>query len=113
MGVTRSEADEEPGFVCLWSYRVRPKRLQRFEEVYGANGEWTLLFRRTSGYLGTRLYRDLDEPTRYLTMDAWRTRADFDAFRRHHGAEYEQLDQRSAALTLEEDRLGCFEGLAD
>ena len=106
--MTDTRADEEAGFVCIWSYRIRPEASSRFEEVYGPNGDWAFLFRRTPGYLGTRLYRDPDDPTRYVTVDAWRTGADFGAFRRDHGAEYEQLDQQSAALTLEEDRLGCF-----
>jgi heme-degrading monooxygenase HmoA len=111
--VTRTEAGEEPGFVCIWSYRIRSEASRRFEEVYGPSGDWARLFARTPGYLGTRLYRDMDDASRYLTVDAWRTGADFDAFRRDHGGEYELLDQWSAALSLEEDRLGCFGPVAE
>ena len=111
--MTRPGAGEEPGFVCLWGYRVRSDARLPFERVYGPNGDWAQLFRRSPGYLETGLYRDLDDGTRYISVDAWRTMADFDAFRRDHGAEYERLDQRHASLKLEEERLGCFERVSD
>lgn len=95
-------------YVYLWEYRVRPEVVERFREAYGPEGAWVALFRRASGYVGTKLYRDLEGPYRYVTVDRWESRDAYDRFRRTHSAEFERLDAECESLTLREDRLGHF-----
>ena len=95
-------------YACIWEYRVTPAMQHRFEAAYGPAGSWVALFRRASGYVETRLYRDRDDPGRYVTVDAWESPEAYDAFRRDFGAEYERIDTECAALTLGELLLGHF-----
>ncbi len=48
-----------------------PGRRGAFEELYGPEGEWVRLFRRSPAYRGTELLEDLDSPNRFVTIDRW------------------------------------------
>lgn len=100
-----------PRFAYVWEYRVRRGRRAEFEAAYGPQGDWVRLFRGAPGYERTDLLRDAADGERYLTVDHWRSRADFDAFRARRGAEFEALDARCAELTESERELGDFESL--
>jgi heme-degrading monooxygenase HmoA len=95
-------------YEIFWEYEARPEQTAAFEELYGAEGEWARLFRRADGYVETLLFRDTDRPTRYLTIDRWRSRAAFDAFVEAAGPAYAALDRRGDALTVRERRIGAF-----
>jgi len=94
----------------LWTYEVRPEAAAEFERAYGPSGDWAALFRRGAGYLGTELLRG--PGTAYLTVDRWRTSADFDAFMAANCADYDALDRCTQSWTTEECKLGLWEGLA-
>lgn len=96
-------------YEILWEYEVRPEHAAAFESLYGAGGEWVSLFREAEGYVETLLFRDTDRPTRYLTIDRWRSRAAFDAFVEAAGPAYAALDLRGDALTVSERRLGAID----
>jgi heme-degrading monooxygenase HmoA len=92
----------------VWSYRVRPEAEPEFVEAYRAGGAWAKLFERADGYLGTELFRDQEASTRFLTIDRWRSPADFEAFKARFGEAYSALDRTLEGLTLEETRLGTL-----
>ncbi|MDQ3793351.1 MAG: antibiotic biosynthesis monooxygenase [Actinomycetota bacterium] len=96
-------------YEIFWEYEVHPGQAAAFESLYGADGEWASLFREAEGYVETLLFRDADRPTRYLTIDRWRSRAAFDAFIEAAGPAYAALDRRGDALTLRERRLGAID----
>jgi heme-degrading monooxygenase HmoA len=96
-------------YEIFWEYEVPPELTAAFETLYGPDGEWARLFRGADGYVETLLLRDTDRPTRYLTVDRWRSRADFDAFAEAAGPAYAALDRRGDALTVRERRIGAFE----
>jgi heme-degrading monooxygenase HmoA len=114
-------------YVIVWRYRVRRGAEARFERIYGARGAWARLFRKSRGYLGTQLFREVGAAAsrntrrgagrakkrplagaRYVTIDTWRSRAAFDAFHRRHRGEYQRVDRQCAPLTLHEERLGAW-----
>lgn len=97
--------------VILWRFRVRMGRESEFERAYGPVGEWTLLFRRGDGYLGTELLRRSEELREYLTVDRWASRAAYEAFRVRFSREYRRLDRCLEELTEEEALIGAFEVL--
>ncbi|HEX6851144.1 MAG TPA: antibiotic biosynthesis monooxygenase family protein [Candidatus Polarisedimenticolaceae bacterium] len=97
------------GHARLWQFDVPPDRQAEFERVYGATGRWAVLFRRAPGYRGTILLRDRSVPNRYVTIDRWRSEADFEAFRQRYATEYEALDAACEALTEREALLGIFD----
>ena len=100
-----TEAYEATVYEIFWEYEVRPEQVAAFEGLYGADGEWVRLFRQADGYVETRLFRDTNRPTRYLTVDRWRSRAAFDAFVEATGSAYAALDRRGGELTVRERRL--------
>ncbi len=81
-------------YELFWEYEVCPEHAGAFERLYGADGEWARLFRRADGYVETLLFRDTDRPTRYLTVDCWRSRAAYDAFVQALGSAYAAQDRR-------------------
>ena len=95
--------------LIVWEFRPRPEMEREFELAYGARGEWAALFAKSEGYLGTELFRDPLDPSRYLTLDRWVSRAAFETFRRLHSQEYEALDRRFEELTSHEAALGSYE----
>ena len=96
-------------FAYVWEYRVKADRIEAFRRVYGADGDWVQLFLRADGYVRTELYQNVDDPTRFVTTDFWTSRKARDAFREQFRAEFEELDERCAALTIEERCLGDFD----
>jgi hypothetical protein len=99
-------ADER--YTYIWEYEVPPSQEAAFLAHYAPDGTWVELFRRSSEYLATELYRDRLRPERFLTIDHWRTEAAFRDFRRRYAAEFEALDSRCARLTRHEASLGEF-----
>jgi heme-degrading monooxygenase HmoA len=86
-------------------------REREFERAYGRSGEWTRLFQRGEGYLGTELLQRSEDPREYLALDRWASGAAYDAFRARFSNEYQRLDRRFEELTDEETLLGTFEAL--
>jgi heme-degrading monooxygenase HmoA len=96
-------------FVVAHSYEARDP--DDFESVYGANGEWADFFRRGSGFLGTELLRELDNPGRYLVIDRWESRAAFDGFANEHQAEYFRRAEDATVYYVQELQLGVYESV--
>ena len=95
----------EAGYVYVWAYRVDPQKIDTFVELYGPAGEWVALFRQAEGYIGTDLYRDVANETRFITIDRWATKSAFDEFKARHATEIDVLDRRGDELTKEETRI--------
>lgn len=91
----------------VWRYEVLEASRAEFEATYGPTGEWAQLFARSEGFRGTELLRAEDGS--YLTLDAWRSKADFDAFMADHREAYETLDRGTESWTSCEHRLGAYE----
>ena len=70
----------------VWRYEVRDEARAAFEATYAPTGAWARLFARGDGYRGTELFRSEDGS--YLTLDIWRSRADFDAFLAANGDDH-------------------------
>jgi heme-degrading monooxygenase HmoA len=93
--------------VIAFRYLVDSEHVERFERVYGSDGDWARFFATGEGYLGTQLLRSAAGD--YLLLDRWESAASFDAFMRDHGAAYEQRSRRTVALYEREERLGAFD----
>jgi quinol monooxygenase YgiN len=96
----------------VWLFEARPDRRSEFIRIYGPDGDWAQLFRRNPGYSETLLLADSDNPNRFLVVDRWQDRTNFEAFKREHRADYDALDRLCEALTVQEQRLGEFNLLA-
>lgn len=100
-----------PGYVAIWEFHIRPEAKSAFEEIYGSDGAWAQLFRRSPDYLGTKLIRDLIRPGRYLTLDYWTSREALHGFKQEHRTEYAALDMQCETLAAYEAMVGEFAGV--
>jgi heme-degrading monooxygenase HmoA len=96
-------------YTILWEFRVPSQRRGEFERAYAANGLWAELFTRADGFVGVQLLKCTEQDGRYLTVDRWRSCADFQAFQRDFGTEYAALDRRLAAIAEIEVRIGALD----
>ena len=94
--------------VIVWEFSVPSEHRPAFEQAYGPEGPWAVLFRTARGYLGTELLKDEQVAGRYLTIDRWNTPEDFAAFKRECGAAYDSLDRQFEGLTAHEVKIGTF-----
>jgi heme-degrading monooxygenase HmoA len=97
-------------YVIVWEFRVRRGKAKRFEEAYGLHGEWVSLFRQDPAYIRTELIRDVQEASRYLTLDFWASEAAYERFRENRKDEYRIIDARCEQTTEEEREVGRFSG---
>lgn len=98
-----------PSFCYMWEYRVQPERIEEFRAAYGPEGDWVRLFRRDEAYIRTDLFRDSDNPHRFVTVDHWVSREACRAFRERTRQDFEALDERCEAFTIQESHLGDFQ----
>jgi heme-degrading monooxygenase HmoA len=96
-------------FVALWEYEVKPGGEERFENVYGPDGDWVRLFRSDPHYYETRLVKDTLRRGVYLTMDFWESHEAYEKFTAGHLKEYHAIDATGEGLTVKERRIGWFE----
>jgi heme-degrading monooxygenase HmoA len=92
-------------YLRVWEYEVLPEHVEAFTSTYGADGAWAELFGQIQGYLGTELYRSLDLPDRFITVDRWTDEASWHAFQDRFRTAYLTLDDRTHHLTVEERAL--------
>jgi hypothetical protein len=76
--------------------------------MYGGDGGWAHLFRKSREYQGTRLARDADREGWFFTIDMWESQRAYDAFRKSHASNYAELDRRCDSMTLQENCIGTF-----
>jgi heme-degrading monooxygenase HmoA len=96
-------------YLAIWEFEIKPESRAQFAEIYGQDGAWARLFRRSTEYRGTKLLRDLTRPGRYLTLDHWSSREAFHVFKQEHATEYAALDKQCESLTERETMIGEFE----
>jgi ribosomal-protein-alanine N-acetyltransferase len=99
-------------FIVAWAFDVNPEHRRDFERAYGPLGDWVRLFRTGQGYLRTELHRDPETSGRYITLDFWRTREQYEAFRHRSKSAYDEIDAKCERLTADERLLGDFADLA-
>ena len=96
-------------YIAVWEFHVKPNSVAEFERVYGPDGSWSQLFRKSFAYRGTDLLRDADRAGRYLTIDRWTSRAALQQFKQQYQEEYAALDTTCERMTASEAKLGDFE----
>jgi heme-degrading monooxygenase HmoA len=100
-------------FLALWEFDVKQGCEERFESVYGPDGDWARLFRSDPGYQRTLLLRDAFRDRIYLTCDFWESRKAYEAFRKNNLEAYLALDESCEEWTLAEREIGEFEQFID
>lgn len=97
-----------PEYVYAWRYEVAAADQPAFETLYGPDGDWVRLFRRSPDWLGTELLADRRRPGTYVTIDRWSSRSAYEAFRTSVAGEWAAIDRRGERLTRREEEIGTF-----
>lgn len=97
----------------VWEFVARDEARGQFELAYGPGGAWSRLFARSSGYRGTTLLRDANNPCRYLALDFWDTEAQRAQVLTQHKSELDDLDASLADWTDSQAQVGVFNMLAE
>jgi len=96
-------------FVVLWEFDVKSECEERFIFAYSPSGTWARLFATDAKFRETRLLRHVVEPLRFVTMDVWESREDYEHFLRSSADAYHALDTEYAGLTTRERHLSSFD----
>jgi len=91
-------------FVVIWRFITNDP--SAFERHYRADGTWAQLFRTDSNFVRTDLLRGADH---YLTLDWWRSREAYEAFRSANAERYAEIDRACESLTITEGKIGEYE----
>jgi heme-degrading monooxygenase HmoA len=101
-------------YVIIYRYDVDPAQRERFEQEYGQAGGWVSMFARADGYVGSRLYRDVDETVAgYLVLDQWDGLSAFQEFMRQRGDDYHARSATTRDLYRDEWQIAALEVPAD
>ena len=95
----------------MWQFDVKQGRESEFELLYGVEGDWTALNRRTRSYLGSSFLHDQNRPTRYVLIEYWSEMLVYEQHRESRLAAIESLEQRRAELVEAMEPLGIYTAL--
>ena len=98
-------------YIIIWEYLVKADCAPEFERFYSADGEWTKLFKKSSGFIETELLLDENRTHRYITIDRWSSLQEYESFLLQWQSEYEVLDAKCNSLTEQETLLGKWESI--
>ena len=95
----------------VWQFYVKKEHRAEFEELYGADGEWTKLNRQTRSYLGTSFIRDQSRSSRYLLLDYWSEMVVYEQHREYQAEAIKSLEARRDELVDSFEAIGVFTAL--
>ena len=91
-------------------FLVSEGREADFERIFGLEGIWPELLKRSGQYLASLLHLESQAERRYRLQDWWASHLGFEAFRRIHQLDCDKLEQfiRREKLVIRECFLGAF-----
>jgi hypothetical protein len=79
--------------VVVREFWVREGCERNFAKVFGADGLWSELLRRSDEYLRTELRAEPGAERRYRTFDYWESHLGFERFREQYQADCDKLSR--------------------
>ncbi len=97
----------------VWEVVVKEERRGQFELTFGPGGAWSKLFAKRTGFRGTTLLRDTQDPHRYLVIDIWDSEAQRGQSLAECQAEFEKLQASLSEWSKSMIELGVYRLLAE
>ncbi len=94
-----------------WQVDIQPGASEAFEKLYGADGDWTKLSRRSRSFLGSSFLRELGSETRYLLIEYWSEMVVYEKHLASFDAQLKELEASRATLVQHMQSLGVFTAL--
>src|SRR6188768_2259618 len=95
----------------MWQFDVKKGREKEFEELYGADGDWTALNRQIRAYLGSSFLHDQNQSSRYLLIEYWSEMLVYEQHRASRSAMIAAIETRRAELVDTMEPLGIYGAL--
>ena len=95
----------------IWQFDVKKGREEEFEKLYGADGDWSALNRRTRSYLGSSFLKDQNRPGRYLLIEYWSEMLVYEQHRTSRSTMLDQIETRRAELVDAMEPMGIYTAL--
>ena len=95
----------------VWQFQVKPGKQQEFERVYGADGEWSKLARRSRSFLGSSFLRDQAADTSYMLVEYWSEMVVYEKHRHSLDTDLRSIEGRREALCEAVTPVGIFSAL--
>jgi quinol monooxygenase YgiN len=95
----------------MWQFDVKHGCEDEFEQLYGADGEWTAMNRLSRSYLGSSFLRDQNRSSRYLLIEYWSEMLVYEQHKAFKSDAVNSFEERSRALVDSVEPLGIFSAL--
>jgi quinol monooxygenase YgiN len=95
----------------MWQFDVKDGRETEFEELYGADGEWTTMNRLSRSYLGSSFLRDQNRSSRYMVIEYWSEMLVYEQHRAFKSDAVNSFEARTRALVDAVEPMGVFSAL--
>ena len=95
----------------MWQFDVKSGRETEFEQLYGADGDWTTMNRHTRSYLGTSFLRDQNRAGRYMAIEYWSEMLVYEQHRAYRSDVIASLEERRTTLIESVEPVGIFTAL--
>jgi hypothetical protein len=95
----------------VWQIEIAPDQSEAFERLYGADGEWTALSRRSRSFLGSSFLKDLARSERYLLIEYWSEMLVYERHLADFDDEVHRLEEVRDAFVVRMEAMGVFSAL--
>ena len=95
----------------MWQFDVKHGHEAEFEELHGADGEWTAMNRLSRSYLGSSFLRDQNRSSRYIIIEYWSEMLVYEQHKAFRSEAVTAFEERSHALVDSVEPLGVFSAL--
>jgi len=95
----------------VWQVDIRAGVAKEFEHLYGADGAWTKLSRRSRSFLGSSFLRDMGSETRYLLIEYWGEMVVYEKHLADVSDEVTKLEKQREQLVERMETIGVFTAL--
>jgi quinol monooxygenase YgiN len=95
----------------MWQFDVKRGHELEFEQLYGADGEWTAMNRQSRSYLGSSFLRDQNRPSRYVIVEYWSEMIVYEQHRTYRSDAIASFEERRTMIVESTEPLGIFTAL--
>ena len=95
----------------MWQFDVKNGRETEFEQLYGADGEWTTMNRHTRSYLGSSFLHDQNRSSRYIVIEYWSEMLVYEQHKAYRDDEIAPLNEHRREFVESVEPLGVFTAL--
>jgi len=95
----------------VWQFEVKPDARAAFEQFYGADGEWTMLSRKSRSFIGSSFLREFSQEPRYLLIEYWSEMLPYERHLADLSDEIAALERSREEMVVAAMPLGVFNAL--